>query len=321
MRTGREDARVSRANDEEHHANDGDDTPPPPLPPRPVPGPQPSHESHIAAAPERPHFTSKPTTAVSSMSIQTLSFPDGTRGTFTSGGDDPSTKGSENVMIPGDLASTRGTAATPDDLDDNMSVATFAPTLRAPGDLASLLGGGPSKRSRAWQLLRSQSATVQPFETMRLKEDETLSEFPKEFDDIPDELEKDWSDWDRLAQWKSKLKHYMILSSAGKPIYSRHGDLALINSSMGVVQTIISFYEGAKNPLLGFTAGNTRFVIATQGPLYFVAISKLGEKRPPAPGPARCSLYADSVYFDTADAYSHIRQSPVDRPSQTSRGY
>lgn len=277
MRTGREGAGVSRANDEEHNANNGDDAPPPPLPPRPLPGPQPNHEILVVAAAERPSLQSKPTTAISSMSIQTLSFPDGTRGTFTSGGDDPSAKGSDNVVIPGDFASTRGPNAAPDDLDDSMSVATFTPTLRAPGDLASLLGGTISKRSPAWKLLRSQSATVQPFETMRLEDDATLSEFPKEFDNIPDEMNKDWSDWDRLVVWKSKLKHYMILSSAGKPIYSRHGDLALINSSMGVVQTIISFYEGAKNPLLGFTAGNTRFVIVIRGPLYFVAISKLGE--------------------------------------------
>ncbi|KXJ95895.1 vacuolar fusion protein MON1 [Microdochium bolleyi] len=69
----------------------------------------------------------------------------------------------------------------------------------------------------------------------------------------------------------------MVLSSAGKPIYSRHGDLGLINSSMGVVQTIISFYESSKDPLQGFTAGKTRFVIMTKGPLYLVAISSLGE--------------------------------------------
>jgi len=69
----------------------------------------------------------------------------------------------------------------------------------------------------------------------------------------------------------------MILSSAGKPIYSRHGDQNLINGYIGIVQTLISFYEGAKDPLMGFTAGKTRFVISTDGPLYFVAISKLGE--------------------------------------------
>lgn len=80
-----------------------------------------------------------------------------------------------------------------------------------------------------------------------------------------------------LIQWKSKFKHYLILSSAGKPIYSRHGDQNLINGYIGIVQTIISFFEAAKDPLMGFTAGRTRFVISTDGPLYFVAISKLGE--------------------------------------------
>jgi hypothetical protein len=154
-----------------------------------------------------------------------------------------------------------------------MSVMSFAPTLRPPGDLASLVAGELNRKSRAWNLLRSQSETVQPFESIELGAPGNLAGFEREFDEIPD----DTTDDARLAIWKSKMKHYMILSSAGKPIYSRHGDLSLVNSYMGVVQTIISFYEGAKNPLLGFTAGNARFVIAIEGPLYFVAISKLGE--------------------------------------------
>jgi len=80
-----------------------------------------------------------------------------------------------------------------------------------------------------------------------------------------------------LVQWKSKSKHYMILSSAGMPIYSRHGDLKIINGYIGIIQTIISFFQEAKDPLRSFTAGETKFVISTEGPLYFVAISKLGE--------------------------------------------
>jgi vacuolar fusion protein MON1 len=80
-----------------------------------------------------------------------------------------------------------------------------------------------------------------------------------------------------LRIWKSKLKHYLVLSSAGKPIYSRHGDQNLVNGYIGIVQTIISFFEDTKDPLLGFTAGGTRFVVVSEGPLYFVAISKLGE--------------------------------------------
>ena len=73
------------------------------------------------------------------------------------------------------------------------------------------------------------------------------------------------------------MKHYLILSSAGKPIYSRHGDQNLINGYIGIIQTIISFYQGAEDPLKGFTAGGARFVVTTEGPLYLVAISRLGE--------------------------------------------
>lgn len=69
----------------------------------------------------------------------------------------------------------------------------------------------------------------------------------------------------------------MILSSAGKPVYNRHGDDNLISGYVGIVQTIISFYEGAQDQLRGFTAGGARFVVMSQGPLYLVAISKLGE--------------------------------------------
>lgn len=251
-------------------AHDDAEERPPPLPPRPTP------QVHGPVPLERPKLQSKPTTAVSTTNIETLTFPDGTRGTFTSS-EGAATSGQENVAIPADLASMRGTNTENSDHNDTMSVTSMAPTMRPAGDLESLLVGDTSKRSPAWQLLRSQSATVQPFEALNLDDGSPLSQFEKEFEPIPDESQKEWTDSDRVAIWKSKLKHYMILSSAGKPIYSRHGDLALINSSMGVVQTIISFYEGAKNPLLGFTAGKTRFVIVTEGPLYFVAISKLAE--------------------------------------------
>ncbi|KAI1323238.1 vacuolar fusion protein MON1 [Xylariaceae sp. FL0255] len=240
---------------------------PSPLPPRP---------SQITSK-ERPALLSKPTTALSSFNIQTLSFPDGSRGTFTSAAaqDDPSNTIEDETLAAMGLQQVGNVSKQ--DTDESMSIMSLAPTLRPAGDLESLLMGDAHTKSPAWMLLRSQSAAILPFEVVPSEQHALLSNFEREFDDIPDELNKDWNDDDRLQLWKSKLKHYMILSSAGKPIYSRHGDLGLINSSMGVVQTIISFYESAKNPLLGFTAGNTRFVVATEGPLYFVAISRLGE--------------------------------------------
>ncbi len=80
-----------------------------------------------------------------------------------------------------------------------------------------------------------------------------------------------------MIQWKSKRKHFIVLSAAGKPIYNRHGDDNLISGYTGIIRTLISFYEGSKDPLKGFTAAGVRFVIMSQGPLYLVAISKLGE--------------------------------------------
>ncbi|KAK4165663.1 trafficking protein Mon1-domain-containing protein [Cladorrhinum sp. PSN259] len=235
--------------------------PPPPLPPR-------RNISSEWSPQLGGGFQSKPTTAVSSIDIATLSFPDGSRGTFP-------TNTAKGIGSP--LASGYGTprrTSVAGDLADSMSVMSFAPTLRPHGDLASLVTGSLNRKSRAWNMLRSQSeSAVQPFENIELGMSGDLQGFEREFEDIPD----DTTDDIRLALWHSKMKHYMILSSAGKPIYSRHGDLSLINSSMGVVQTIISFYEGQKDPLLGFTAGSARFVVTTEGPLYFVAISKLGE--------------------------------------------
>ncbi|KAM7208006.1 vacuolar fusion protein mon-1 [Naviculisporaceae sp. PSN 640] len=221
---------------------------------------------------------SKPTTAVSSIDISTLSFPDGSRGTFP-------TNALRSVSTPIGGGSSRH-ASSPSqsphtsaggDFAESMSVMSFAPTMRPAGDLASLVAGEMNRKSRAWMLLRSQSATVQPFQNTQPGVSDGLAGFEREFDDIPDLTVEGITDDDRVALWKSKLKHYMILSSAGKPIYSRHGDLDLINTSMGIVQMIISFYENAKDPLQGFSAGNTRFVVATEGPLYLVAISKLGE--------------------------------------------
>ncbi|KAI3556595.1 vacuolar fusion protein MON1 [Colletotrichum abscissum] len=248
----------------EDHENGPSEEHPPPLPPRPSMESNDSIDSRMAMA--------AATTAITPLDIQTLSFPDGSRGTF-------STTGSRAVSTPVQSSSGQATPTrTLGEGEDSMSIASFSPTLRPPNDIASLLMGEFNKRSPAWNLLRSQSATVPPFETLRMDNiTRNLAGFEHEFDDLPDEADTSFKDEDRVTMWKAKLKHYMILSSAGKPIYSRHGDLGLINSSMGVIQTLISFYEGAKNPLSGFTAGTTRFVVATQGPLYFVAISRLGE--------------------------------------------
>ncbi|GAO13939.1 hypothetical protein UVI_02034940 [Ustilaginoidea virens] len=214
------------------------------------------------------------TTAVTPMEIQTLSYPDGSRGTFSTPGirsaPSPISSGYESPGYKASVSNGEG-------FDDAASVLSFAPTMRPAGDIASLMAADFHKHSPAWQLLHSQSATIKPFQHVRSSSHDKLAGFDQEFHDIPKQDDRNFEEEQRLSLWTSKRKHYMILSSAGKPIWSRHGDLDLINSSVGVIQTIISFYEGAKNALQGFTAGGTRFVVLTRGPLHFMAISKLGE--------------------------------------------
>lgn len=67
------------------------------------------------------------------------------------------------------------------------------------------------------------------------------------------------------------------MSAAGKPIWTRHGDGGLISTYIGVIQTIISFFEDSKDRLRSFSAGDAKFVVVTRGPLYLVAISRLLE--------------------------------------------
>ena len=80
-----------------------------------------------------------------------------------------------------------------------------------------------------------------------------------------------------MFQWKTKLKHYFILSAAGKPIWSRHGNDGLISSYIGVLNTIISSYEESKDHLRSFTADGTKFIILFKGPVQLVTISRLHE--------------------------------------------
>ncbi|KAM0274903.1 hypothetical protein ACHAQH_007755 [Verticillium albo-atrum] len=281
---------------EETYAQPGDSREQrPPLPPRPAAFTNASIDSKLA------------TTAITPVDIQTLSFPDGSRGTF-------STPGAQNASAP--PGSSVSGSATPrrdlGEMEDSMSVTSLAPTMRPAGDIASLLTGDFNRRSPAWNLLRSQSPAVLPFETLNLDAaTQKLAAFEHEFDPLPDDSNPDVKDEDRVELWKSKLKQFMILSSAGKPIWSRHGDLGLINSYMGIIQTIISFYQGAENPLTGFTAGDTRFVIATEGPLYFVATSRLGE----SDSQLRAQLEALYMQILSTLTLPTLRNIFVNRPS------
>jgi hypothetical protein len=101
--------------------------------------------------------------------------------------------------------------------------------------------------------------------------------FEDEFNELDDITSDGLNETAVIQQWKAKLKHYLILSNAGKPIWSRHGTDTLITSYIGIIQTLISFYQDAREGLRAFTAGGVRFVVLSRASLNLVAISKLGE--------------------------------------------
>jgi vacuolar fusion protein MON1 len=153
----------------------------PPLPPRPsLLGDRPTTP---LSPNKRPALQSKPTTAVSSVDIQTLSFPDGSRGTFSTPASRSVSEAGPGIYAGTSTPSSRKVSHNGSEFDDSTSLMSYAPTLRANGDLASLLDEGLNSQSPAWKLLSSQADTVNPFETIDY-EDKALLNFENEFDEI-----------------------------------------------------------------------------------------------------------------------------------------
>jgi hypothetical protein len=159
-----------------------------------------------------------------------------------------------------------------------MSVRSLAPTTTEAGiDVESILGEVLNRDSPAWRSITPRAHAGRPEDALFPADPEFQDAFEREFDELDDITSDGLNEDAVLNQWKSKLKQYFILSRAGKPIWSRHGNDQLVTSYVGVILTLISFYEGAKDALKGFTAEGARFVVLSKGALHLLAISRLGE--------------------------------------------
>lgn len=74
--------------------------------------------------------------------------------------------------------------------------------------------------------------------------------------------------------WRHEQKHIFILSDAGKPIYSRHGDEDELSSLMAVMQAHVSFVHDLKDNIRAVHTADTTIVFLNKGPLILVAVSK-----------------------------------------------
>lgn len=247
----------------------------PPLPPRPsiVEREQTSGAGSLRLSKRaaRPQLQSQATTALSLADVHT--------GNRSESGDAQSSPASRAVSRkPSFAQSTLHTSTATSEFDDSASVKSIVPTaetrLDGEGTLGELVEGAATP---AFKALSAQIERSNPFDSV-LAEDDVLSvQMQTEMQDIGSIDETGSNEEILLKTWKAKLKHFFILSASGKPIYSRHGDDQLISNYIGVVQTLISFYQGAKDPLKGFTAADARFVMLSKGPLNLVAVSRLGE--------------------------------------------
>lgn len=79
--------------------------------------------------------------------------------------------------------------------------------------------------------------------------------------------------------WEHNSKHIFILSSSGKPVFSRHGDEQELVTTFGLLQAVISIIQDSGDHLKCIRAGNGNRVIVyfLRHSLYFVAISSTRE--------------------------------------------
>jgi hypothetical protein len=219
----------------------------------------------------RPNLQARPTTAVSLTDVHT---------SHNLQDHDTST-----LALPSRPVSRKQSTATIDrfrsrvgsDAAETSSVRSFTNTVGTAAEMESLLGD-PFPTSPAWKSLSAQLEKGNPMDDHVFDEDDIFSlRMHHEFDELEEFRANGTNEEFLMNSWTSKLKHFFILSSAGKPIWSRHGDDQVIANHIGILQTLISFYQDVDDNLRGFTAGNARFVILSKGHLNLAAISRLGE--------------------------------------------
>ena len=78
--------------------------------------------------------------------------------------------------------------------------------------------------------------------------------------------------------WEKNMnKHIFILSSSGKPIYSRIGDEQEMVTTFGLIRAIAAVVQDSGDELKCIKAGKRRIVYFIRNYLYFVSISSTGE--------------------------------------------
>jgi hypothetical protein len=77
--------------------------------------------------------------------------------------------------------------------------------------------------------------------------------------------------------WELCKKHIFILSSSGKPIFSRIGDEQDLVTTFGLLQAVISIVLDSGDSLKCIKAGKKRIIYITKNSMYFVCVTSTNE--------------------------------------------
>ena len=133
--------------------------------------------------------------------------------------------------------------------NDSASIRSFVPTVSGGDDLEAMLSEMLGSDSR-WGRMDQGNEDVDFWEGESESSDSGLDEEEEPGDDgLRPFCLRGLILEDKMIQWRSRRKHFFVLSSAGKPIYSRYGDDSVISGYMGVIQTILSFFEDSGDTL------------------------------------------------------------------------
>lgn len=76
--------------------------------------------------------------------------------------------------------------------------------------------------------------------------------------------------------FRHHLKQFFILSAAGKPIYSLHGEDDVLMGYMGLITTIMAgFHEGVRKDVHSIVLRGFRMVVMNRAPVVLVAVSRV----------------------------------------------
>ncbi|KAG1675213.1 Vacuolar fusion protein MON1 A [Nymphon striatum] len=134
-------------------------------------------------------------------------------------------------------------------------------------------------------------------------------DFSDRFEDLAIIEERESSEWQEKEElsWQQQEKHVFILSEAGKPIYSRHGNEDRLVTMMGVMQALVSFVLDSKDVIRSISTGENGHVFAflVRSPVILVAVSRCGESE------TQLMIQLTYIYSQILSFLSYTRLSSV----------